>query len=361
MAARSRRARDRARDVLGLAPAEPAPTNVEIVERMQQRMRFLEEEVLAVNASLEPSSRTLTVADIERAIAMLRRAPEPPIAELLLRPARGAFRRLLANLTGRAPLLQRVFWRINPPRDILFGAYIGGRRSTAVGLASPAAASLAGIGWNVVLLPRRLEEATRFLDHHGEPPFLELYEIAAREHDARPTVAEIRQRYEASVRDLGAEIVYGAGRRQGRSEGPEMTYHAPHWSECRDYPGHAERRAAEARGEQLLREWLSPEQRAQYERDKCFEVLGSSGGSYRITERDTFNVEQLDREGRCIALLCFVPEGGLVKGDIMLAQKVALETNEPAARKVANRRQEAEPGGFVRHGGIFDWLRGIVP
>jgi hypothetical protein len=34
---------------------------------------------------------------------------------------------------------------------------------------------------------------------------------------------------------------------------------------------------------------------------------------------------------------CFVPEGGLVAGDVMLAQKIALETNERAALAVANR------------------------
>jgi hypothetical protein len=34
---------------------------------------------------------------------------------------------------------------------------------------------------------------------------------------------------------------------------------------------------------------------------------------------------------------CFVPRGQLVPGDVMLAQKIALETNETAALAVANR------------------------
>jgi hypothetical protein len=34
---------------------------------------------------------------------------------------------------------------------------------------------------------------------------------------------------------------------------------------------------------------------------------------------------------------CFVPEGNLVAGDVMLAQKIALETNERAALAVAYR------------------------
>ena len=34
---------------------------------------------------------------------------------------------------------------------------------------------------------------------------------------------------------------------------------------------------------------------------------------------------------------CFVPEGSLAIGDVMLAQKVALETNERAALAVAHK------------------------
>jgi hypothetical protein len=34
---------------------------------------------------------------------------------------------------------------------------------------------------------------------------------------------------------------------------------------------------------------------------------------------------------------CFIPMGHLVPGDVMLAQKIALETEELAALEVANR------------------------
>jgi hypothetical protein len=34
---------------------------------------------------------------------------------------------------------------------------------------------------------------------------------------------------------------------------------------------------------------------------------------------------------------CFVPAGNLVPGDIMLAQKIALETNESGALSVARK------------------------
>ena len=48
------------------------------------------------------------------------------------------------------------------------------------------------------------------------------------------------------------------------------------------------------------------------------------------------NVEQLDKNGKRVCLLCFVPEGPLVLGDAMLAQKLALELFELQALAVAN-------------------------
>src|SRR6185295_5088687 len=54
------------------------------------------------------------------------------------------------------------------------------------------------------------------------------------------------------------------------------------------------------RGITLLREWLSQQQRQQLE---------------------------LDGDGRPRMGWCFIPEGNLVPGDVMLAQKIALETD----------------------------------
>jgi hypothetical protein len=48
------------------------------------------------------------------------------------------------------------------------------------------------------------------------------------------------------------------------------------------------------------------------------------------------NVHEIDAAGRSNVGWCFVPVGYLVAGDIMLAQKVALETNESSALAVAN-------------------------
>ena len=48
------------------------------------------------------------------------------------------------------------------------------------------------------------------------------------------------------------------------------------------------------------------------------------------------NVEELDSRGRRRRLLCFLPEGRVPVGDIMLAQKIALELFESEALKVAH-------------------------
>jgi hypothetical protein len=46
---------------------------------------------------------------------------------------------------------------------------------------------------------------------------------------------------------------------------------------------------------------------------------------------------ELDDSGRPVLGLCFVPMGAFVAGDVMLAQKIALETNERAVLAIANK------------------------
>src|SRR5260370_41950117 len=88
----------------------------------------------------------------------------------------------------------------------------------------------------------------------------------------------------------------------------------------------------EARGLELLKEWLSPEQLAQYDANSYFEVTGChSGTRYRIHHGTAMNIYELDREGRARAGWCFIPKACLVAGDVMLAQKIALETDERGA------------------------------
>jgi hypothetical protein len=95
-------------------------------------------------------------------------------------------------------------------------------------------------------------------------------------------------------------------------------------------------RESNTRGLTLLKNWLSPAQLGAYESHGYFEVIGSDSGTiYRIHHGQQANVEQLDHAGRPVCVWCFVPVGDLVAGDVMLAQKIALETDENAAIAVA--------------------------
>jgi hypothetical protein len=90
------------------------------------------------------------------------------------------------------------------------------------------------------------------------------------------------------------------------------------------------------RGRKLLREWLSSEQLAQYDAHDYFEVSGCyTGKRYRINHGVGMNIYELDQAGRPHAGWCFVPSADLVAGDVMLAQKIALETDEVGALAVA--------------------------
>jgi hypothetical protein len=101
---------------------------------------------------------------------------------------------------------------------------------------------------------------------------------------------------------------------------------------------------AELKGHRLLEEWLSPQQRAQYQSSGSFEVTGSDSGTrYRIWRARQMNIEELDSDGKPAAIWCFLPEGRLPCGDVMLAQKLALENDEQAALAVAKQAAARAP------------------
>jgi hypothetical protein len=94
----------------------------------------------------------------------------------------------------------------------------------------------------------------------------------------------------------------------------------------------------EVRGRRLLRQWLSERQLAQFDAFNFFDVIGChSAKRYRIYYATAANVEELDKFEHPIVRHCFIPKGDLVPGDVMLAQKIALQTDELAALAVANR------------------------
>ena len=108
------------------------------------------------------------------------------------------------------------------------------------------------------------------------------------------------------------------------------------------YKAIAQRR--EDRGITLLREWLSVDQRTQFDSSKSFVVVGgNSGKRYRISYGTGNNVYELDDADRPVMGWCFVPSAHLVVGDVMLAQKIALEMEENVALKIANRFPILQP------------------
>jgi hypothetical protein len=96
-----------------------------------------------------------------------------------------------------------------------------------------------------------------------------------------------------------------------------------------------ERVVAAQRAEQLLRDNLSPAQLAEYEQHGHFHVRGESA-RYRIRKGRSANIDVLEGE-RVAHRLCIHPAEQVPDQDTMLAQKLALEADEPGVLRLANR------------------------
>ena len=103
---------------------------------------------------------------------------------------------------------------------------------------------------------------------------------------------------------------------------------------------HGAEKTPEGRSLRLLREWLSPVQRAQFAENGYFEVVGGETGKrYRIYTGVMLNVCEVDKKGRPRLGLCFQTLGELPIGDVMLAQKIALESREKTVLAAARHFQ----------------------
>jgi hypothetical protein len=117
--------------------------------------------------------------------------------------------------------------------------------------------------------------------------------------------------------------------------------------------------SAENRSVRLLKANLSPRQREQYEAHGYFDAVGSKTAiRYRIHHACQLNIEQLDAAGRRVRLLCFKPTALSAVGDIMLAQKLALELFEEEAIRVSERFLAAPPRRhYVRGASLERYFR----
>ena len=95
---------------------------------------------------------------------------------------------------------------------------------------------------------------------------------------------------------------------------------------------------AERKSIELLKEWLSPAQCYQFEKNGTFFVTGSNGGKFRIRGTTiAYNIDALGSDGKPVERWCFQPRDIRATGDVMLAQKIVLETDEKRAEAVSNK------------------------
>lgn len=88
---------------------------------------------------------------------------------------------------------------------------------------------------------------------------------------------------------------------------------------------------------QLLRDNLSAEQLEEFARQRSFLVTGGqSGRRYRIRRGWSMNIDEINEAGEVLRTWCFYPTGRLSTGDVMLAQKIALELFELEALALAH-------------------------
>jgi len=114
------------------------------------------------------------------------------------------------------------------------------------------------------------------------------------------------------------------------------------------------RETVEQRSMGLLRAHLNAMQRRQFDEHGWFDVVGGqSGRQYRVHRAYVTNVQEVGADGACVQVLCFSPRGHLPLGDVLLAQKVALEVFERDAVAVACRW----PASAARYTSLQSMLR----
>lgn len=99
----------------------------------------------------------------------------------------------------------------------------------------------------------------------------------------------------------------------------------------------AKHTAVKRRAEALLLSNLNAQQRDDLKNRGCFYLHTQSGKKYRIDRSTHGNVKLIDETGKILKGYCAQPNG-VPTDDAILAQKLMLETDEPAFLRVANAR-----------------------
>jgi hypothetical protein len=86
----------------------------------------------------------------------------------------------------------------------------------------------------------------------------------------------------------------------------------------------------------LLKSNPTAEQANELHRTRAFQVIGgATGRRYRIRHAFAFNIDLLSEQSQHVVPFCFRPRDNFAVGEIMLAQKNALEVFELEALKIA--------------------------
>lgn len=93
---------------------------------------------------------------------------------------------------------------------------------------------------------------------------------------------------------------------------------------------------AKERACKLLREKLTPRQRADFDRHKRFEVVGRSGKRYRLTCKRVGNIDEIDDNGQVMIRYCVHPADFVPDEDTLVAQKLWLENADEELLAGAN-------------------------
>lgn len=123
----------------------------------------------------------------------------------------------------------------------------------------------------------------------------------------------LRDLFQARARRVSADVTLIAAAEEFLRP-PRNDYHLPN-------------QAAVAKARTLLDRALTPEQRRDLCARGCFYVKGRKY-TYRIREGTSGNVDALDARGCVISRFCAHPLGRVPVYDVMLAQKLWIETDE---------------------------------
>lgn len=117
------------------------------------------------------------------------------------------------------------------------------------------------------------------------------------------------------------------------------------------YRSFNEQNGPEARARRLLREWLSPDQRAQFDAEDYFEVTGShTGRRYRVHYGTVSNVVQVDEAGQ--------PRSGGVSFPKLLWRPATSCSLRKSRSKLTKWPSSRLPTGFLRKPGYLGWCAG---